>query len=72
MNKVKVVDSWVLSFLDDPVTVIKLEKHAPYTEWRKMAVDGYPLEMVYMTGGHLDMWAVKGTHDLTGKEITFI
>lgn len=55
MDKVKIVDSWVLSAGSEPITVIKLAKNAPSVGQYNMAIDDDLLEMVYISGGHLDI-----------------
>ena len=55
MDKVKIVDSWVLSAGNEPITVIKLAKNAPSVGQYNMAIDDDLLEMVYISGGHLDI-----------------
>lgn len=73
VDTIKVIDSWVLSIgMEQPVTIIKLTKNAPNTHWHNVLVDDDLLETLYMTGGRLDMCAVKGSHNLTGKEISFV
>lgn len=72
VDTIKVIDSWVLSAGKKPVTVIKLAKDAPNTDWNNIAVENDLLEMVYMSGGNLDTWAVSGSYDLVGKEVSFI
>ena len=53
-------------------TALVFESPLPRTEWRAIVVEGVRYETLPVMDAGNNVLAIKGTHDLTGKEAEFV
>lgn len=56
----------------DGATALLLDGRAPLTNWRKLLIGGIEYEPVAIMDMGKNVIAVKGSHDLTGKDVSFV
>ena len=64
----KIVESTTIG----PYTVLVFENKLPHTGWRAIVVDGVRYDTLPVMDAGDDLLAMAGSHDMTGKDATFV
>lgn len=67
----RVIDTDTIETPRGAFTMLLLDEKFPNTRWSKIVADGEEYQTTYTSGGKFDRVTIVGSHDLTGKEITF-